>query len=446
MARRIAPAALIALAMAWAFVAFAAPSAFADGATGTVSGVLTNGTRATPAGDQQVTLQLTVGSSVKNLATVTTAANGAFTFSGVDASPASLGGAWAVFTTYQSGLYSSAPLTVTAGKTVDASFAVYDATQDSANLRVSVATILVRSVDATHGLVSVAEFITIENTGTTAFVGQTPSGTAATMPPLLRFSIPPSAINLSTGAGFYNTQIIQVDTDFAATATVPPGPSEFAFAFQMPYTGTTLTLPFKAVYPVEQLIALVPPSMLARDTTGLASQGIVTTLGARYQVYTATNLEHDAQVTLSLYDLPQAGERSDLSVSALLWLAGALATLLALFAGLYVWRGAFFPAPGAQAGVLISAGTDAERKHLLQATLDLERRHARGDVSDDVFKRENAALRQRLRDLLAGEEPARASQLATDMPVAQAMQASDEPAAVFPATPEAAPGSKGGAR
>ncbi len=461
-ARRLSLLAALALTLGWALVALAAPQAHAAGNGGTVAGVLTNGTSNAPVVGQKVTLQLSLSGAVKDLATTTTTATGAFTFSGVDAGPASLGGTWAVYTTYQGGLYSSAPLTVKAGQTVDGSFAVYDATQDSSNLRVSVATILVRAPDATHGLLGVGEFFTIENTGKTAFVGQAPTGAGATtaMPSLLRFSVPASAINLSTGVGFFNTQIIQISTGFAVTATVPPGQTQFAFAFQMPYTGTTLSIPFKAEYPAAQVVALVPPNMLVRDTSGLTAQGIVTAFGARYQVFSANGVAHDSQLAVNLYDLPQAGERQDLNTTALLWLAAALAALLALLAGAYVWRGALgaalglIPATGSapQGTALAVTGADTseeERKRLLEALLDLERRRARGDVSGDQFKREDAALRQRLRDALAGSETALTAQSdVTDAHIAVAGEAvaadTADTADVTAAQP--APGNRGGAR
>lgn len=455
-ARRLSLMAALALALGWAFVALATPQAHAADGAGTVAGVVTNGTRNAAVAGQKVTLQLALGSSAKDLATTATDARGAFSFEGVDASPVALGGRWAVYTTYQGGLYSSAPVTVQAGQRVDAPLAVYDATQDSANLRVTIATILIRDPDATHGLVGVGEFFTIENTGKTAFVGQTPSGAGATtaMPSLLRFALPANAINLSTGVGFFNTQVIQIDSGFATTATVPPGRTEFAFAFQAPYTGTTLSIPFKAEYPTAQVVALVPPNMLVRDTSGLTARGIVTSFGARYQVFSATNVAHDSQVAVHLYDLPQAGERQVLNTTALLWLAVALAALLALFAGLYVWRGALGAALGliphavARTGVASPpdlGASETERKRLLVALLDLERRHARGGLSDEDFKQEDAALRQRLRELLGGAEAGRADQPAARGP---AEVATDDPsgAALDAEVAEPTPGSRGGAR
>jgi hypothetical protein len=261
-------------------------------------------------------------------------------------------------------------------------------------------------------------------------------------------------VNLSTGVGFFNTQIIQIDSGFAATATVPPGQTEFAFAFQAPYTGTALSVPFKAEYPTAQVVALVPPNMLVRDTTGLTAQGIVTSFGARYQVFSATNMAHDGQVAVNLYDLPQAGERQNLNTAALLWLAAALAALLALFAGLYVWRGALgaalglIPVTDATPGRVAppdAGASEAERKRLLVALLDLERRHARGGLSDERFKQEDAALRQRLREVLAGEEPEHARQPAVSAPAAANAESASE-AAADTEVAEPAPGSRGGAR
>ncbi|HEX9037211.1 MAG TPA: hypothetical protein VF808_09505 [Ktedonobacterales bacterium] len=440
-------AALVAvgLALAWALVALAAPVASADGSAGAVAGVLTNGTSGKAVAGQKVTLQLVIGSSIHDLASTVTSATGAFTFARVDSSPATLGGQWAVYTSYQGGMYNSATLTVKSGETVDASFDLYDATHDSSNLRISNVTLLARPPDAIHGLIGVAEFVTIENTGKTAFVGQTQSAMTGAMPPLLRFALPADAINLSPGGGFANAQILQIDTGFAATATVPPGATAFAFAFQMPYTGTAVSIPFKAIYPAAQVVALVPLSMLAHDTSGFAAQGIVNTFGERYQVYTASNLPHDSQVTLNLYQLPQAGQRLDLNAAGLLWLAGGLAALLALLAGLYLWRGGL----GAVLGLVPVAGMKhengapdqhgVERKRLLEQILDVRRRHTRGDLSYAQSARDENVLRGRLRAIL--EETPVAPEAVTPGP-ATAAALPDAAAGLT----EPAPGQRGGGR
>lgn len=402
-------------------VSLGAPRASAAahaGGSGAVTGAVVNGTHGNaPVAGQRVTLQLTIGTNAKDVASATTDAQGYFSFTGIDlASSSALGGSYAVYTTFQGGMFATGAINLNASQTQTTTLTVYDATQDSANISVSVATILVREPDITHGLVGVGEFITIYNSGTTAFVGSLPSSaTGGAMPNLLRFSLPAAAQNVTTGVGFFNTTTVQIDTGFAAAATVPPGQTEFAFAYDLPYTGATLSVPYKAEYPTGQVVTLVPPNMLVRSASGISAQGIVTAFGSRYQVYTANNVTHDSLLTINLYDLPQPGEAQDLNTAHLLWLAGGLALLLALLLALYLWRGALAVAlgliPAASAdersapSVALGDGSAAERERLLRDLLALEQRRASGSITVEQFKREDAALRERLRALLADDAP-----------------------------------------
>jgi hypothetical protein len=393
-----------------------------------------NGTHGNaPVAGQQVTLQLTIGTSAKDLASATTNAQGQFSFANIDlAGSSALGGSYAVYTTFQGGMFATAPINLNASQTQTTTLTVYDATQDSANISVSVATILVREPDVKHGLVGIGEFLTIYNSGSTAFVGSLPSNTTGgAMPSLLRFSLPAAAQNVTTGVGFFNTTTVQIDTGFAAAATVPPGQTEFAFAYDLPYTSTTLSVPYKAEYPTGQVVTLVPPNMLVRSASGISAQGIVTAFGSRYQVYTANNVTHDSLLTINLYDLPQPGEAQDLNYRLLLWLAGGLALLLALLLALYVWRGALatvfglIPAasnPAKSAPDAAIAESAAERERLLRMLLALEQRRASGALTAEQFKREDATVRERLRALLADAAPV-ANPAAN--PAAQAVKAAN---------------------
>lgn len=414
LARRFIPLSALALLAALAIaLTLSAPRALAAGGSGAISGVVVNGTHsAAPVAGQQVTLQLTLGSTSKDLTTVTTDAQGRFSFTGLDVATSDLGGAYAVYARFQGGLFADGPINLAASPTQTVKLAVYDATQDSSALSVSVATILVRQPDVKHGLIGVGEFITIRNSGTTAFVGSLPStSTGGTMPSLLRFSLPPAAQNVTTGVGFFNTDAIQIGTGFAAAATVPPGQTEFAFAYDMPYTGSTLSIPYKAEYPTEQVVTLVPPNLKAHGATGVVAQGVVTAFGSRYQVYTANNVALNGQTAINLYALPLPGETQDMNLSHLFWLGGALLALLALLLALYLWRGALAVAFGlipATASVAApttpgaaEASRAAERDRLLRALLALERRRAAGDMTEERFKQEDADLRRRLRALLA---------------------------------------------
>lgn len=437
-ARLRAPLVALALLAALA-LGLGVPRAHATGSQGSVSGVVRNGTHAGAlVARQSVTLQLTIGSTTKDIATATSDAQGRFSFGGLDVSASSdLGGAYAVYTTFQGGTYAAGPINLATSPNQSTTLTVYDATQDSSALSVSVATILVRQPDVTHGLIGIGEFITMRNSGTTAFVGSLPAsgGSTSAMPSLLRFALPPTAQNVTTGVGFFNTDAIEIGTGFAAAATVPPGQTEFAFAYDLPYTGTTASVAYKAEYPTAQVVTLVAPNMPVRGANGEAAQGIVTAFGAKYQVYTANSLAVNGQASLSLYDLPQPGEAQDLNTAHLIWLGAGLLALLALLLALYLWRGALAVAfgliPATPAPVVVaSSDTRAlatERDRLLRTLLALERRRASGAISEERFKQEDAGLRERLRAALAAESPIEApTPLTIETPAAPASEATAE--------------------
>ncbi len=423
-------------------------------ATGVISGQVVNGTlNNAPVAGQSVILQLSVGATTHDLQTVKTDSQGRFTFSDVDPTT-SANINYAVYTHFQGGVYSTDPIQLKAGQTQQAQLAVYTATQNPANLSVSVATILFRDIDqqhALHGLASVGEFVTIQNSGKTAFVGSFAQPAGGGMPGALRFALPPNASNLVTGVGFFNTQVIQLNGGFAATATVPPGQTQFAFSFDMPYTGASFTLPYTAQYPTTQVVALVPPDMSVQPTSGVQEQGPVEAFSSRFNVYTANKLATQQQVNFSLYNLPRAGEQSDFDFTQLVWLAVALAMIIAILLVFYLRRGDLAVALGlvptraikaeraAQAAARrMSVGErDAERKRLLRRLLTLEKAHDSGALSDGVYRQQRAETRAALKAILA-HDPAIMAAKAPAKAVTQAARSSHaEPGAARAAADDA---------
>ena len=57
-------------------------------------------------------------------------------------------------------------------------------------------------------------------------------------------------------------QAAQIDTASRRRRLCRRAQTEFAFAYDLPYTGTTLSVPYKADYPTGQVMTLVPPNML----------------------------------------------------------------------------------------------------------------------------------------------------------------------------------------
>ncbi|HEU5349494.1 MAG TPA: hypothetical protein VFU63_12860, partial [Ktedonobacterales bacterium] len=281
-------------------------SAAAD--TGIISGVVVNATHQNAVvASQKVTLQRNSVSGTQDIANTVTGRDGRFSFANITASP---GDTFAAYTQFQGGMFPSPAVSLGGDGATSLQLKVYDATNDDAHLRVTVATLLVRQPRPINGLLGIGEVVSIENTGTTAFVG-TPTGDASKPMRLLRFATPPNASNLSLGIGFSGSQIITTDKGFGATATVPPGTTDFAFAIDVPYTGTAADVSYKAVYPTTRVVVLARPDMFVNGKD-FQAQGVIDSLGTRYQLFTVANAAAGRQVSIEVTGLPRAGEESNL--------------------------------------------------------------------------------------------------------------------------------------
>src|SRR5690242_12865214 len=164
------------LVLAFAFVSLAPAADAHTAATASITGVVVNGTHQnTHLAGQKVILQRTDGSSTSDIATAVTDGNGGFTFGNL---PVDANVMYAAYTTFQRGLFSSQTVKLDSDTPAVLQLTVYDTTNDDANLRVSVATLLVHQPRSVNGLIGLGEIVTIENTGKTAFVG-TPTGNAS---------------------------------------------------------------------------------------------------------------------------------------------------------------------------------------------------------------------------------------------------------------------------
>jgi hypothetical protein len=246
------------------------------------------------------------------------------------------------------------------------------------------------------------------------------------------------------GIGFDGSQVVTTDRGFGSTATVPPGTTDFAFSIDIPYTGTAADVSFKPVYPATRVVVLVPPDMFV-DGRDFAAQGVIESLGSRYQVFTIGNVAADKQDSLRITGLPQAGEKNYLDARALTIFALVLALLALAALLLYLRRGNIGAALGlipinkpasdvaAAAQVTEADKVEAgEQQRLLNELLSLERAHGIGKLTDAEYRQRDRAVRQQLRELLASERSALADAAekkngGVGAGIEQAADAGDEP-------------------
>jgi hypothetical protein len=389
-------------------------------AEATISGVVVNGTRDNaPIANQQVTLQDVSGDTPRAIALASSDASGRFSFERIADTGAAI---YRVTASFQGGFFVSAPLPLAQIPSSGVTLSVYDVTHSAANLRILSATALFREPRPVNGLIGVAELFTFQNESATAFVGTTDPVDGQPMG-LLRFALPAGATNITLGKGFDGAQAAQVPAGFGANATVPPGQTQFAFVFDLPYAGTSYTFPLKVVYPAEKLTALVPQDITVQPVD-FSDKGPLTTAGSQYHLLEHGALDAGAQAQLRLDALPPPGVTPTLDARLLTIFAGLLALLLALLAGLYIRRGDLAAvlglAPGAvtrrRATSRAAAPQEEERTALLRQLLALEQARAKGKLDVEAYRREEAATRDKLKALLIQSDAVSASAVTTHAP------------------------------
>jgi hypothetical protein len=382
----------------------------------TISGVVVNGTHDNaPLANQQVTLQDVSGDTPREIALSTSDTAGHFSFEHIADSGSAI---YRITTSFQGGYFTSAPLPLAQIPSSGVTLSVYDVSHSAVNMRILSATALFQEPRPANGLIGVAELFTFQNESATAFVGTTDPVDGQPMG-LLRFALPAGATNITLGKGFDGAQAAQVDSGFGANATIPPGQTQFAFVFDLPYTGTSYTFPLKVVYPAEKLTALIPQDITVQ-AGDFDDKGLVTTTGSQYHLLEHGALDAGGQAQLRLDALPPPGTPTTLDARLLTFFAGLLALLLALLVGLYIRRGdlaaVFGLAPVTvtrrRAKSRAASPHEEERTALLRQLLALEQARAKGKLDTEAYWREEATTRDKLKALLIQSDAASAPAVA----------------------------------
>ncbi len=301
--------AFMVVVMVVGFLLFPSPaSAHTQTNTGRISGQLQDGTkRNAPVAAQSVILQMAQGQNASDLKTVSTDSHGMFLFSGLNTDKTI---SYAVYTLYQKAQYVTDLISLSDKPVQQVNLQVFDATSSVKNIAIVQANILIDKADAQHGLLNITESFVFENLGLTTYVGSLQANEQK--PNTLRFSLPAGARQLSLKLGFDGYNDVQVDPGFASDAAVPPGQSQFAFSFQVPYSASHYDFAETIVYPTVDLSVLTPLDYRATSGT-LASQGTTNVNQQPYQQLEAKQLLPGAQVHIELDGLPASTGQSSSS-------------------------------------------------------------------------------------------------------------------------------------
>src|SRR3989440_3218616 len=404
----IATSVLVAIACI-TFMSFSSPSAHAAG-PGRIFGQLLDGThKNAPVARQSVTLQMAQGNTAIDLASVTTDARGSYGFANLSTDKTI---SYALYIRYQGAQYNSALITLNTKPVQQVNLTVYQATTSTANMAIVRATVLLHKPDAKKGIIPVSELVIFRNLDLRTYVGSLDASHGK--PNALRFSLPHTARNASLGKGFDGYKAIQVERGFASDAGVPPGDSQFAFTFDMPYSTSSYDFDYTVVYPTVQLTLLIPPEIHASSDT-LKGQGPVGANQSTYNLWQANALLANKQVHVELEGLPAITPVTNSTTFIPTWLMVVLLIMVViLFVTWFLYRSAHRPASRKKRpqqkqhtqrqskNVRVPAKADRTAEQaLLQELLDLDKAFEAGKITKAAYQERRAKIKARLRALMS---------------------------------------------
>ncbi len=303
---------------------------------GRIFGQLLNGSRNSAAVvGQQVTLQMAQGSNAQDVTTATTDARGFFSFPGL-ATDKTL--SYAVYLRYQGAQYVTDVVTLDQKAVQQVNLTVYDATTSTAKIAIIQATVLMHEPDAQKGLITISEAYSFKNLDKQTFVGSLDASKGR--PQALSFSLPQGARNITLDKGFDGYQVIQVDRGFATDAALLPGDTDFAFAYDIPYSASTYDFRYSVMYPTVELSFMVPPDIRA-SSGSLASAGVIATGQSTYRLFKTSDLLTHDEIHLGVEGLPApvlASTSSPLDPRMIWLIVGLLLLVAIVVVTLFVYR------------------------------------------------------------------------------------------------------------
>jgi hypothetical protein len=394
--------------------------------SGRIYGQLLDGTKNNaPLAGQTVTLQVAQVSSSQDLVQVETDAHGNYNFPNLSTDKTLN---YAVYIRYQGAQYVSNVITLDTKPVQQLNLTVYDATSNTSKVAVTNATILVHEPNTQKGIITISEFFDFANLDRSTYVGSLNASKGK--PDALLFSLPVHAQHIVLGQGFSGYNVIQVDRGFASDAALPPGDTQFAFSFDLPYNSTSYDFSYTAYYPIVSISMLVPTDMQANSAL-LTSQGVTIADQHPYRLFSAQQLLANQGFHLELNGLQAPATASSPTPlnQPIIWLIVGLLILCAiLFVTAFLARlqqrlpfrkhGAVRSHKRSRHGhgrVEHERGEKSDatlrRQHsqqdaLLQELLKLDKAYEAGKLPKTEYQAKRAKAKARLRALISEEEAA----------------------------------------
>ncbi len=391
----------IALSLLFAFLFSLLTTGPLAAADGVITGTVVNGTEGggIPA-DVAVTLYFLRDGNILEQRTQVTDAEGAYRFADL---PTDTGLSFVAVAAYVQVPYNTPEVRFAESAEIQAPpLIVYEASQDVSVVRVITDVMIIAPGEEQSGMLAVIEVVRLANQSDRTFLATGGAGSGAPMDRVLRFALPANAQDLTMISGLNADSVVQIDRGFGVFMPLLPGEREVAFGYQVPYGGSSLDLVKRTVYPTDNFAVLaLEEHNLRIDSADLTVQA--TPIGdRRYVVGSAEALSARADVRVRIEGLPTPSLQVRLerlfeqvrgTQASLFVLLGVVLVLPLLYAA-YRMRGGLRrrAAPAAP----IAPTTPDAGESLLLAIAQLDDDFAAGSLAEDEYRRQRAALKQRL--------------------------------------------------
>ena len=372
--------------------------------TGSVAVQLINGSGGSTPSDVPVTLYGFDDMQNTYSATLTTGANGLYTFSNINMPE---GRVFMAGANYASSVYGSDIVTVNpATPELNLQITVYDTTTDISALTADRLHILFDF--SQPDVAQVIEVFIISNPSRQAVVSANQDHTVVTFP------LPAGYSNLQFQDGTLGGRYLEVGQGFADTSTVSPGVGDYTviFAFQMPYN-RKLDFVQPMSLPTAAVVVMVPEKGVKVISDHLQDGGTINYQDLTYHKYDGSGLIAGSSLEFTLSGNPNSAS------AATLFSAGtgqSLAIGLGVFGvallvtGFWLYRRnqlRLAAQPSTEDVLLSDAESQAEvvledEDTLMDAIIALDDQYSAGNLPEEAYLERRSVLKAKLRNLSRG--------------------------------------------
>ncbi len=254
------------------------------------------------------------------------------------------------------------------------------------------------------GTVQVAELFIVDNPGDKAVV-PTDAGV-----PVVNFSLPQGAQELSFQDGELGGRFIQTDQGFGDMTPIRPKEQlQILFGYTLPYTGEqSLSIPM--TLPVELTVVMVPSGGVSVESAQLIPAGERSVDGTNIQLFTANSLAKGSTLDVTLTGQPSgnvpAGVPGALSGTTEMVIGIGIFGVVLIAAGVWLYRqrrnnGLVAIAEGEE-DLAFPLEVEESSEALLDAIVALDDLYQAGELPETAYQQRRANLKERLRQIREG--------------------------------------------